>query len=245
VPPGRALSKLGIGAKDIFRLSVTIERFEQEKEFSKKAGSFLSMLVDRCEESDIVIQTSHLSKPIDKLGFMNKRDILIDGDAGKNLGWGMESGSIRVTGDAGDFPGYRMRGGSIEIAGNAGVHVGKEMEGGSITVNGDAIYGVGSGMKGGIVRIKGDSHGPILLDSGQAIIQGDALEATINILGGEVHLEGELTLGDDVDGNKTITARGTGQIYHKGKQIGDREIGFETRRQEFEDALAEDSEEDW
>lgn len=46
--------------------------------------------------------------------------IIIQGNAGNNIGGGMMAGEIYIGGDAGNFCGIRMNGGEITVRGDAG-----------------------------------------------------------------------------------------------------------------------------
>lgn len=63
---------------------------------------------------------------------MTRGTILIDGDAGDEIGHSMRRGLIAVAGRAGDFVGFNMRAGTILIGGEAGIRHGAAMLRGTI-----------------------------------------------------------------------------------------------------------------
>jgi formylmethanofuran dehydrogenase subunit C len=169
------VEKLQYTKDDVEAFSYSLEEFQHERNFSEKAGFFLSALINIGKDRDYVIHTSHLARPPDFLGIYNEKNITVDGDVGmelgeemtggsitvngdigKNAGHRMKDGSITVTGNAGHFLGSFMKGGSISVAGDAGIHVGWEMKDGDIIVEGNAGDNVGTDMKGGSITIGGN-----------------------------------------------------------------------------------------
>jgi formylmethanofuran dehydrogenase subunit C len=67
---------------------------------------------------------------------MSGGTMIIEGNAGNEVGCFMTDGTIRIGGSAGQFTGMHMRGGAILVQGDAGARVGAEMMGGRIVVLG-------------------------------------------------------------------------------------------------------------
>lgn len=149
------VKSLQYSSDDVERFSLVIAEFQDEEKFSHKAGFFLSALVNNGEDSHYVVHTTHLKKPVDKLGYKNTKNIAVKGDVGMFVGYSMEDGTIMIEGDAGEYAGAHMSGGNIRVKGNVDECVGSSMEGGIITIDGDAGDIVGFCMKDGVIRIEG------------------------------------------------------------------------------------------
>ncbi len=141
-------------AKDICAFSLALAEFQGDAYFRIKAGIFLSALINNSRRADFVIHTAHLP-PIHFIGFDNKKNIVVEGDAGNRVGVGMRGGSITVKGDAGHLIGGDMTGGTISVLGNAGSHIGFFMLGGTIIVGKHAGTEVGRRMHAGEIILKG------------------------------------------------------------------------------------------
>jgi hypothetical protein len=148
--------KLSYSAKDIEKFSLILPVFQEKKHFSKKAGLFLSFLINNCSDSDYVIHTIHLSVDMAFLGYKNTKKVTIKGDGGEDLGCEMQEGSIIVEGNSANNTGLWMNGGSIVVRGNAGPWLGSLMQGGMITIEGNADAGIGDEMGGGKIRVLGE-----------------------------------------------------------------------------------------
>jgi hypothetical protein len=144
-------------AQEVAAFAVGLAELQEEKNFSDKAGFFLSALIIYGKDDDYLIPTKHLHNPISYLGRGNNgKNITVEGDVGPLLGIVMTAGTIVVNGNARSGPGTGMKGGGITVNGNVWADVGSNMEGGSITVNGNVRYNVGYGMKNGEIRLEGD-----------------------------------------------------------------------------------------
>ncbi len=137
------INKFEYSAKDIEAFSLELIAFQNEKDFSDKAGLFLSALINNCHENDFVVHTAHLDRPIDRLGWHNTKNITVEGSAGAFTGDTMDSGTIIVRGDADDGIGFGMKGGTITVNGNTGDMIGWSVEGGEIHINGECEGEVG------------------------------------------------------------------------------------------------------
>jgi formylmethanofuran dehydrogenase subunit C len=227
-----AIKNLHYTAKDVEEFSIALAEFHYEEEFPLKAGLFLSALINNGKESDYIIHTYSLARPLMHIGFRNEKNITVNGDtgdfvgmdmnggnitvggnAGESIGVRMKNGSITVNGDAGEDIGYNMEGGSITVGGNAGDRVGYEMQGGVITVNGNAGKKVGCLMRGGRITVKGDAGDYVghSMKDGIIIIIGNAGNYFGYCMdGGKIRLEGDY-------GGLSKSARG--RIYHREKLI--------------------------
>jgi formylmethanofuran dehydrogenase subunit C len=62
--------------------------------------------------------------------------ILVDGDAGNEIGLSMQQGTIAIGGAAGDMLGFNMTDGTILVLGDCGIRAGAGMHGGTIALFG-------------------------------------------------------------------------------------------------------------
>jgi formylmethanofuran dehydrogenase subunit C len=58
--------------------------------------------------------------------------LIIDGNAGNEIGLSMQGGAIAIGGEAGDMLGFNMTDGTILVIGNCGIRAGAGMHGGTI-----------------------------------------------------------------------------------------------------------------
>jgi hypothetical protein len=201
-------------AEDVEGFSLALGELQDEEDFTKKAGLFLSALINNGKDSGYVIHTKHLAEPLILLGYFNEKNIIVNGDGGDCVGFKMENGSITVKGDASSDVGYGIKKGSIIIGGNAGYKVGSNMDGGSIIVGGNAGDRVGYCMTFGSITVNGNAFHNVgwEMKCGSISVKGNAGEGVgIFAKGGEIRLEGDYGgLSEDIRG---------GRIYHKGKLI--------------------------
>ena len=133
--------------------------YENKKYFGYFTGCYLSALINGSKEQDFKIFTNYLIKTIDCIGYKNRKNIDVNGNAGRLVGGRMYDGKITVNGNAGSWVGWSMEGGKITINGNVGWGVGDGMKGGKITVNGNTGERAGIGMKRGEIHLNGDYEG--------------------------------------------------------------------------------------
>jgi hypothetical protein len=224
-------------AKDIETFCIVLAGFQDETDFSIRAGLYLSALINNCEGDGFVIPTSHFTEPIQDIGFRNTKRITVKGNAGDSVGSNMEGGIIVVEGDAGgsvginmvqgsivvrkdagDTLGMFMKGGSIIVAGNIGDDAGWSMDAGAITVKGNAGENLGRNMRGGVISVNGDAGESVglAMKNGIITVGGDAGDnVCLNMEGGEVHINGSV-FGSIYDGFIG------GRIFHKGELIIDK-----------------------
>jgi len=211
------VKRIRYSAKDVENFSLAMVEFQDEEGFSRKAGYFLSALVNNCKDTDYVIHTQHLSQKIDCVGYRNTKNIIVNGNVNTIFGYEMSGGSITVNGNAGVDAGQRLLGGAIAINGNVDGSLGLGMEHGSITVNGDAKDYGGQLMNGGTIIVNGNVGDNIGFNmaGGTIIVNGNAGNVVGDLMRrGEIHIEGDY-------GGLSKRIKG-GKIYHKGKLIVDR-----------------------
>jgi formylmethanofuran dehydrogenase subunit C len=201
---------LDYSAEDVERFSLAVAEFKDEKDFSFKAGTFLSALINNGKERDYIVHIPYVK--IQQFGYLNRKNITVKGDVGDLLGTDMEGGKIIVKGNAGSSVGMYMKGGSIVVEGNAGdcvglkmksgeitvkrevvSFVGQEMEGGTLTIEGNAGYNVGRKMLGGIITVRGNVSNALGCEmrAGKIIIEGNAgILVGVNMKGGEITVKG-------------------------------------------------------
>ncbi len=148
------VKKIEYGAKDIAAFCLRLGAYENEDNFSSNTGVFLSALINNCRDSGFIIPTNHLDTWIRYIGYLNKKDIIIEGNAGRCVGFEMEGGTITVKGNAAHLVGNRMKGGIITVNGNAADWIGEDMNGGDIRILGDCAK-LSSGIFGGRIFHKG------------------------------------------------------------------------------------------
>jgi formylmethanofuran dehydrogenase subunit C len=198
-------------SEDIERFSLALADFQQEKEFPWKAGLFLSALINNGNENDYTIHVHHLGESLHNIGFRNKKNITVNGNAGNDVGEKMKDGSITVMGDVRDRIGYWMKGGSIDVMGNAGSFIGRDMKNGSITIKGNTEGDVGTCMEGGSIAVAGNAGNDVgeLMEGGCVTINGNAgIRIGEWMRGGEIRLECDYGIIGDYTGRR---------IYHNGQ----------------------------
>lgn len=94
---------------------------------------------------------------------LTQADVLIEGDAGAYLGFGMRSGTLHCRGNTGNYAACNMAGGLLKIDGDTGNFLGgasaglrKGMRGGTVIVKGNAGDRVGDQMRRGLILIEGN-----------------------------------------------------------------------------------------
>ncbi|NYZ74440.1 hypothetical protein H0O00_04825 [Candidatus Micrarchaeota archaeon] len=147
--------RLRYSAKDVENFSLALVEFQGEKRFSEKAGLFLSALINNSKDTVFVIHTAHFAESINHIGYLNTKNITVEGNAGDYVGGLMTSGTITVEGDAGKKIGWLMKRGIITVKGDAGECVGSGMKDGKIYVNGE-IGGISDEISHGKIYHKGE-----------------------------------------------------------------------------------------
>ncbi len=145
---------LGHSAEDVEKFMIALVGFQNEGNFSFKAGLFLSALINGSPDTGFVINTYHLSEPIHLLGYRNTKDVVVNGGAGDGLGCLMDGGTMIVNGHVGDVLADRMKRGSITVNGNTGNWAADEMEGGELHIHG-VCTDISALFKGGKIYLGG------------------------------------------------------------------------------------------
>ncbi len=152
----RLAGRVGYSKEDVEMLSVALPAKEDRRRFAPLAGLFLSACVQMGKEGVYSINTRGFSRPLDELGFWNRKSVFIDGPAGERAGHFARKGSLLVIeGIAGDGLGQDMTGGIIIADAAAGGMIGHSMKNGLIRVKGNAGRLVGFDMQGGEIRLEG------------------------------------------------------------------------------------------
>jgi len=111
---------------------------------------------------------------------MSRGTVVVEGDAGAELGLAMTGGTIEVRGSAGDLAAAEARGGLVRIAGDAGARLGGAlpgaggMAGGAVLVRGRCGELAGERMRKGLVLVEGDAgaHAGAGLRGGTVLVLG-------------------------------------------------------------------------
>jgi hypothetical protein len=203
--------RIDFSPEDIKRFCVLMKDFEEESNFPRRLGLFLTEMINTSSHDGFEVPLEHLRSRPAHLCASNRKHAIILGDVGRQLGEDMRKGSIILEGNAGDGVGDRMRGGSITINGNAANKLGYRMSGGLITVNGPVGFRTRDSYKmlANFYRcVLGDK-----MSGGKIIINGDVIgDVGIGMRGGEIHLNG------DFHGECDPKIQ-NGRIFHRGRLI--------------------------
>jgi formylmethanofuran dehydrogenase subunit C len=138
-------------SKEITEFSILLNDYP-DKITEYHSGLYLSALINKSDEQEILINIRHLEIPPHFIGFKNNGKIIkIIGDLGDSLGKNMIAGKIYAE-KAEDYVGYSMQGGTIHVI-TAGNQIGYHMQGGTIHVK-NAGNCVGDCMIGGTIHIE-------------------------------------------------------------------------------------------
>ncbi len=187
------IKDLKYSAKDVEMFSLALAEFQDEEYFAERAGIFLSVLINNGQDESYLVHTFHLGQEIEHFGYENKKNVIVNGDGGRNSFKEMKSGAVTINGNGGWHVGDAMSGGTLIIKGDADEGVAYLMSGGRITVEGNASIAAGAHMSGGVLIVRGD----IGYESG-ACMTGGRIEVYGNAdqligyaaTGGEIHLHG-------------------------------------------------------
>jgi len=181
-------------SNNITEFSLLLGEHENNKYFENFTGWYLSDLINSSKEQDFKIFTNYLSKTIHYIGYENRKNIDVNGNAGRMVGEEMEGGKITVNGNAGRWVGCHMKDGEITINGNVEWGVGDEMKDGEITVNGNAGRMVGEYMEGGKITVNGNAGDEVgyMMKDGKIHLNGDHEYLSEYIHGGNIYHKGKL-----------------------------------------------------
>lgn len=140
---------------DVKRFSRSLGRYQMEADFCRKAGLFLSALVNSGPGLFYTLDLRKITYGINLIGYRNRRTLRVKGDVGAHAGR-ENTGTMIVEGSTGYGTGAHMKEGRIIVARNTGDFLGIGMKEGRITVLGDAGFSTGHCMCGGIATVNGD-----------------------------------------------------------------------------------------
>ncbi|MFH0737047.1 MAG: hypothetical protein V1827_01125 [Candidatus Micrarchaeota archaeon] len=192
-------SGIQYGPADISELVFSIGAYIGEESFSRKAGIFLSTLINNGPRGQYVLPVGNLETTIQAFGYRNQagHDLIIQGDAGAHAFQEMEGGNVVVQGGCELLAGQLMRGGLAVIEGTHKGDIGLKMAGGRLEVRtlvlskqqdvnrhwqviGEFWDSVGSQMTGGEIHA-----GTVFPNIGYGLEKGD-------IISGRIYLQGRL-----------------------------------------------------
>lgn len=108
---------------------------EEDYLFGQYAGNYISALISRCVDDDILIPVGHLDEhePLSNLGYGNKnKTITVQGNAGYYIGDNMTGGEIYINDDYESIS-VNIKGGNVYHKGKAIVKDGKRLEKGRVS----------------------------------------------------------------------------------------------------------------
>ncbi len=206
------INGLAYDETDIQRLIYHISAIEQNEDHAKKAGLFLSALINLGSASRVVLDLRPIPMKLEFLGFRCVKELVIFGDLGSdcalecknariringNAGhrFGSNSGKsiFKVNGDVGCGVGLKMYACELEIGGDAEHALGEQSIECTIVVNGNAGDAIGSLMLGGSLIVRGNAGNEVghLCWLGEIIVEGNVLdEAGREMSGGTLIIKG-------------------------------------------------------
>jgi hypothetical protein len=163
-------------SKEILEFSILLIEYQDNKIFENRSGLYLSLLINRSNEKEFTINTRHLEKLPNVIGYKNNGKIIrINGDAGWFLGENMQGGVIHVK-NTRDAVGFFMQDGEIYVKKTRGF-LGDYMQGGTIHVK-NAGFNVGHSMHEGTIHIENtyqslsdEIHGGNIYHQGRLIVK--------------------------------------------------------------------------
>ncbi|MFH0860783.1 MAG: hypothetical protein V1921_06245 [Candidatus Altiarchaeota archaeon] len=203
------------------------ENYGQERDYSEKAGSLLTALMQNSHHKLFELKSE---LPLSRLGFRlsGRKSVSISGDVGSDVGREMENGFITVNGHSGDElgmemkggrivvektakdrAGYKMAGGTIHVKGEVNEEAGRLMTAGTIVIEKNAGVLTGDGMEGGSIHVKGDATEKtgFMMKGGSILVDGNAGPDTGCMMkGGFIHVKGNAyqQTGPLAEGGKII-----------------------------------------
>lgn len=175
-----SVADVEITAADVEKFCREIQPMQGEDGFSWKAGAMISALINSSVDSDFIVPASIYERKLCLLGYRNRKNIYVDGEAGDGFAAEMEEGIATVRGNVYGSVGASMTGGAVIAEQDVYGRVGPCMEGGEINVKGDIgalgynygyvtpagpekifvgepMFAVGLDMRGGFICIEGFS----------------------------------------------------------------------------------------
>ncbi len=142
--------------KQLDLIIITLTQFQNEPDFSLKAGLFISALINEGKGREYSINVTAYDKPLDCLAYRNKKKVVIEGNVGDRLAWGILRGKVTLNGSCREGVAQMARGGRVFVNGNADDVAGIEMNGGFLAIRGNAGDRLGEFNKGGRTRVLGN-----------------------------------------------------------------------------------------
>jgi len=103
---------------DIEEFTRNIMKKEEDDKF---LGFYLSALINKIIQKDDIMNLT-LNTYLTGVGaYLQKGTMIVEGNAGRFTGYGMEDGEIIVEGNAGNYTGHEMTGGKIFVNGKIGI----------------------------------------------------------------------------------------------------------------------------
>ncbi len=171
----KAVRGIHITEREMDNVIAFLSQFQYIEKFPMMAGFFLSALVNTGRDNEYTIRTRLLSVRLDKLGYGNKKNIIVDGDVGDDCGYTYVGSSFLVKGDAGNYFGAGATGGLLSVEGSAVGLVGFRLNGATIIIHGNAGINLGAHMWKGTIRVGGtiESIGDQKIKNKGEIYQGE------------------------------------------------------------------------
>ncbi len=141
-------------ARELEIFVTLLPEFQNERDFERRSGLFISVLVNAGVDLDYVVRTDRLEKKIDCFGYHNTKNIISEGDVGHWAGRQMKDGTLTIKGNVGDWAGDMLEGGNLTIEGDIGGFVGVNMKGGIIHLEGN-YESLSPRIQGGHIYHKG------------------------------------------------------------------------------------------
>jgi formylmethanofuran dehydrogenase subunit C len=174
-----SVAEIEITASDVEKFCKDIKPMQGEDDFSWKAGIMISALINSSVDSDFVVPVKLYNRRLCLLGYRNRKNVYVDGDAGDGFAAEMEEGIATVRGNVYGSVGASMKGGAVIAEQDVHGRVGPCMGGGEINIKGDVgilgynygygnlspkkifigdpMFAVGLEMSGGFISIEGFS----------------------------------------------------------------------------------------
>ncbi len=180
------VSRIRHNPDDLDRFCEVLSALQEQKDFSTRAGLFLSAAVNAGSEERYSLRISHLHARIDFLAWRCKKQLSVEGDVGDFFAANADGAHVKLNGSAGDCLAYKARAeisvtkdvgdyaaqyfrtGDLHIMGNAGDYLASRMgtidpytygdaHPAIIVVKGSVGDNPGEFMKYGLITIRGDA----------------------------------------------------------------------------------------
>jgi hypothetical protein len=174
----RLIADVSISSMDVGLFCSKLVKYDSHKHFGKKAGYFLSALINTSKYGEFELFLSNVF-PTDNLCYKNTKNVIVHGNVGEKFGEAMASGELILNGDAGKLAGYCLKDGKITINGDADGWAGCGVAGGLLVINGNTSDGWGERSDGGEILIMGNAGKSGDLGSGVYRVMGDIVDCRL------------------------------------------------------------------